>query len=257
MALRRIIGSIFVRGRVAVQSIGFRRYLPLGDPMVIAEAFDQWQADEIVLADITASAERRVINEFVLEHVSRRLRTPLTAGGGIQTVQDVERLLRNGADRIFINTAARRCPQFVHESSRIFGSQCIIAWVDVWRTPDGLVVYDHIKRQGTRTPPKEWMRELEDRGIGEIILHAVHVDGAMSGFDLEVASLANSVRIPVVISGGAGRGEDFAEVFRSTRISGASAGNLFAHRECAISVVKDHLIDASSEIRPLSQFQRR
>ena len=255
MALRRVSGSIFVRGNLALQCFGFRRYLPVGDPVVVAEAFDQWQADEIVLADITASAEGRLLNVDMLNRAKCFLRTPLTAGGGIRSVKDVERLLRHGADRIFINAAARRDPHFVNEASHTFGSQCIVIWMDVYRTPEGLVVYDYLTNQGTPTPVAEWMREVEDRGGGEIILHAVHSDGAMSGFDLELAALADSVEIPVVISGGAGKAGDFADVFRSTGVSGACAGNMFAHTECAISEVKAHLVSLGFEIRPLSQVR--
>src|SRR4051812_7484434 len=125
MALRRIIGSIFMRGDLAVQCIGFRRYLPVGDPVVIAEAFDQWQADEIVLADITASSRGCLLDVSILDRAKRFLRTPLTAGGGVHSVKDVESLLRRGADRIFINTAARHDPGLINEASHNFGAQCI------------------------------------------------------------------------------------------------------------------------------------
>ncbi|MDR3400898.1 MAG: HisA/HisF-related TIM barrel protein [Chthoniobacter sp.] len=252
MALRRIIGSIFVRERLAVQCIRFRQYLPIGDPAVIAEAFDHWQADEILLADITASGAGRLLDTDLLGRTTRSLRTPVTAGGGVRSVKDVESLLRNGADRIFINTAARRDAGFVNEASRTFGSQCIVVWVDVCRTPAGLAVYDHLAEETTSKPAADWMRELEDRGAGEIILHAVDGDGAMSGFDLELAALSSHVHIPVIISGGASRSEDFADVFRSSPVSGACAGNLFSHKECAISEVKAHLMGLRFDIRHLS-----
>ena len=249
MALRRIIGSIFTRGPLAVQSIAFRQHLPIGDPVVIAEAFDQWQADEIVLADITASGEGRMISPELLKRATKVLRTPLTVGGGIRTTQQVEMLLREGADRIFVNTLARLKNGFVQEAARIFGSQCIVGWVDVLNTGGKLAVYDHLTRQSLPLTPVEWMRELEDAGIGEIILHAVHADGAMQGFDCELAALAANTHIPVIISGGAGNAAHFEQVFSQTAVAGACAGNLFAHSECAISEIKRQI--QSTAIRAL------
>jgi len=251
MALRRIIGSIFTRGPLAVQSIAFKRHLPIGDPVVIAEAFDQWQADEIVLADITASAEDRLVSKEIITRATKHLRTPLTVGGGIQTIAQVEDLLRSGADRVFINTTARKNDKFVREAAQFFGSQCIVAWIDVLAVDGALRVYDHLTRATLDTPLEGWMRELEQRGIGEIILHAVHADGGMQGFDLKLATHASAVAVPVIISGGAGSTQHFEEVFRVSEIAGACAGNLFAHSECAITTVKRGVLASTPAIRSL------
>lgn len=251
MALRRIIGSIFTRGPLAVQSIAFKRHLPIGDPVVIAEAFDRWQADEIVLADITASAEGRIISKDVITRATRYLRTPLTVGGGIQTLKQVEDLLRSGADRAFINTTARKNDKFVGEAARFFGSQCIVAWIDVLSVDGTFRVYDHLTRSSLSTTLKDWMRELEQRGIGEIILHAVHADGKMRGFDLQLAAHAADVAVPVIISGGAGNAGHFEEVFRTSEVAGACAGNLFSHSECVITTVKRSVLATTAAIRSL------
>ncbi|WP_395718109.1 HisA/HisF-related TIM barrel protein [Prosthecobacter sp.] len=251
MALRRIIGSIFTRGPLAVQSIAFKRHLPIGDPVVIAEAFDRWQADEIVLADITASAEGRLVSKELITRATQYLRTPLTVGGGIQTIEQVEDLLRSGADRVFINTTARKNDKFVGEAARFFGSQCIVAWIDVLAVDDTLRVYDHLTRSTLDTPLESWMRELEQRGIGEIILHAVHADGQMQGFDLGLAAYAADVAVPVIISGGAGNTGHFATVFRASEVAGACAGNLFSHSECAITTVKRGVLATTPAIRSL------
>lgn len=251
MALRRIIGSIFTRGPLAVQSIAFKRHLPIGDPVVIAEAFDQWQADEIVLADITASAEGRLVSKEIITRATNYLRTPLTVGGGIQTIAQVEELLRSGADRVFINTTARKNEKFVREAAQFFGSQCIVAWIDVLDVAGKLRVYDHLKRSTLDTPLEGWMRELEQRGIGEVILHAVHADGSMHGFDLKLAAHASAVAVPVIISGGAGGTQHFEEVFRASEVAGACAGNLFSHSECAITTVKRGVLASTPAIRTL------
>lgn len=251
MALRRIIGSIFTRGNLAVQSTAFKCHLPIGDPVVIAEAFDQWQVDEIVLADITASAEGRMISKDIISRAMHHLRTPLTVGGGISSTRQVEDLLRTGADRIFINTIARRKTGFIQEAAHIFGSQCIVAWVDVLRVAGRLSIYDHLGKSCIDTPPADWIRELEQAGIGEIILHAVHADGAMQGFDLELAEHAAGARVPVIISGGAGNAAHFERVFSQSEVAGACAGNLFTHSECAITEVKRQLQPCSVAIRPL------
>jgi cyclase len=249
MALRRIIGSIFTRGPLAVQSIAFRQHLPVGDPVVVAEAFDQWQADEIILADITASAEGRLVSPEVIKRATKILRTPLTVGGGIRTPQQVEQLLRQGADRIFINTVSRLKNGFIQEAAQIFGSQCIVAWIDVLNVGGRLTVYDHLTRQSLPISLADWMRAMEDAGIGEMILHAVHADGAMQGFDLALAAYAASTQVPVIISGGAGSAVHFEQVFSHSDVAGACAGNLFAHSECAISEVKRRI--QSTAIRTL------
>lgn len=252
MALRRIIGTIFTRGPLAVQSIAFKRHLPVGDPVVVAEAYDQWQADEIVLADITATAEGRLVSKDIINRATRHLRTPLTVGGGIQTIAQVEDLLRSGADRVFINTTAREKGQFVHDAAQFFGSQCIVAWIDVLRDASGaLRVYDHLTRSTLGTPLEDWMRELEQRGIGEIILHAVHADGQMQGFDLKLATHASAVAVPVILSGGAGCARHFQEAFSASQIAGACAGNIFTHSECAITAVKRGVLASTPAIRPL------
>ena len=251
MALRRIIGSIFTRGPLAVQSIAFRQHLPIGDPVVIAEAFDQWEADEIVMADITASAEGRLVSKDLIIRATKYLRTPLTVGGGIQTIEQVEDLLRSGADRIFVNTTARKHGTFVQEAAQFFGSQCIVAWIDVLAVEGKLRVYEHLTRRCIDTSLEDWMHELEQRGIGEIILHAVHADGQMQGFDLALAAHAADVAVPVIISGGAGSTQHFEDVFHASRVAGACAGNLFAHSECAITEVKRGVLTTTPAIRSL------
>lgn len=241
MALRRIIGTIFTRGPLAVQSIAFQRHLPIGDPVVIAEAFDQWQADEIVIADITASAEGRLISPEIIMRATKVVRTPLTVGGGIRSPQQVEQLLRNGADRIFINTVSRQKTGFIREATGIFGTQCIVAWIDVLNVGGKFTVYDHLTRRDLSLPLADWMRELEGAGIGEMILHAVHADGAMQGFDLALAEHAANTHVPVIISGGGGSAAHFDEVFGHSAVAGACAGNFFTHSECAITEVKRHI----------------
>jgi cyclase len=253
MALQRIIGSIFLQNCLAVQSVGFSRYHPIGDPVVLAETYDQWGVDEIVMIDMTASTEKRLPSSELLDRIMRRIRTPLCVGGGVCSVSDVETLLRHGADRVFINSALQSNSKLASQASSVFGSQCIVAWVDVTRVGGNLKVHSHLHSSSTGLDVRHRMQVLEEAGVGEIILHAVPSDGALSGFDLEIASLAECVQVPVILSGGAGKLRDFIPAFRDSRIAGACAGNMFSHAETVISEVKALLVKEGFAVRPLDK----
>lgn len=251
MPKQRIIACLIVKGGVVVQSVGFDTYLPIGRPHIAARFLDDWGIDEIILLDIDASAEGRLIDPALVGEVSRSCFVPLTVGGGISTVDDIRIVLHAGADKIAINRMAIENPATVSEASRKFGRQCIVASIDAKRSPSGTYkVFGHGGRRDAGVGPRELARTLEAAGVGEILLNAIHCDGAGTGFDLEmIGEVIDAVEIPVVVCGGAGHPAHFREVLERYPVSGVAAANFFQFTEHSVSVLKSFLIAAGLEVR--------
>ncbi|MEG3618564.1 HisA/HisF-related TIM barrel protein [Magnetovibrio sp. PR-2] len=251
MTKKRIIGMILVKGKVAVQSFGFQRYLPIGRPEIIARYLDDWGIDEIILLDIDAAKEGRVISPNVVQEVSQNCFVPVTAGGGITTAKDVRESLSAGADKIAINSMAFDHLGEVGRLSYVYGRQCIVAVIDVQKTEDGSGrIYRHTQRDCSDITPQDWARELEQSGVGEILIHSVDKDGTLSGFDMDlVAPIADVVKIPLIVAGGAGHPDHFRKILDSDYVSAAAAGNYFNHSEHCVAVTKRYLIQHGIDVR--------
>ena len=241
MLAKRINPCLDVRDGKVVKGVNFVGIKEVGDPVELAKQYSDANADEIVFLDITASHEGRSTMLDVVRRTAEVVFVPLTVGGGIRTIDDVRDTLRAGSDKVGINSAAVRTPELINEAAAMFGRQCIVCAVDAKRMDDGTW---HVVINGGRIDTgKEliaWVKELEERGAGEILLTSMDADGTKAGYDLEMTkAVCDAVHIPVIASGGAGSIDDFAQVFEETGCDAALAASLFHYGELTIDEVKD------------------
>ncbi len=250
MLAKRIIPCLDVdKGRV-VKGVKFLNLRDAGDPVEIAKRYEQEGADELVFLDITASAEDRNIMIDVVKKVAETVFMPFTVGGGIRTVDDMRRLLEAGADKVSVNTAAVKNPQIIQEGAKLFGSQCIVVAIDARRKGDSWEVYIHGGRTPTGIDAVEWAKKVESLGAGEILLTSMDRDGTKAGYDVQLCrTVAGSVNIPVIASGGAGAKEHFYEVFEEGKVDAALAASLFHFRELSIPDLKRYLSEKEVVVR--------
>lgn len=252
MLAKRIIPCLDVKDGRVVKGVNFENLRDAGDPVELAALYDKEGADELVFLDISASVEGRATMVEVVRQTAGEIAIPFTVGGGISHVDDMKRILRAGADKIGINTAAVLNPQLVSEGARRFGSQCIVVAVDAkyneaWGEWE---VYTHGGRKATGIRALNWVKEAEALGAGEILLTSMDADGTKDGFDLPLtAAVADAVRIPVIGSGGAGTKEHFAEVFTQGKADAGLAATIFHYKEISIPELKQDLKQKGVEIR--------
>lgn len=243
MLRKRIIGVVPVRGGIAVQSVGFRRFLPLGRPEVAVEYLNSWGVDEILLLDIDPGRAARGPDLDMVRRVSRFCLTPLTVGGGISSLDHVRGLIRSGADKVALNTALMADSCLGTRIAETYGVQCLVAGVD-HRAGEGgeRLVWTDSGRVPAQEGPVECARRMEALGAGEILLHDIAADGARSGFDCEtVRRVVQAVGVPVIACGGAGSPEHFLRLFESTGAAAACAGNYFHYTEHSVVLCKTFL----------------
>ena len=251
MHTKRIIPCLDVnRGRV-VKGVNFVDLKDAGDPVEIARAYDAAGADELVFLDITASCENRDTVTDMVRAVASSVFIPFTVGGGIRTVDDFKKLLREGADKISVNSAAIDRPQLITEAAEKFGSQCVVVAIDARRRDDGgWNIYKHGGRLDTGIDAVWWAKKVEALGAGEILLTSMDCDGTKAGYDLELTqTVADAVNIPVIASGGAGTLEHFYEAFTKGKADAVLAASLFHYKELEIGQVKDYLAEKGISVR--------
>lgn len=251
MFTKRIIPCLDVnKGRV-VKGVNFVDLKDAGDPVEIARAYDAAGADELVFLDITASCEARDTVVHMVRAVAASVFIPFTVGGGIRTVEDFKRLLREGADKISVNSAAIDRPELIREAAEKFGSQCVVVAIDAKRRPDGgWNIYKHGGRLDTGIDAVWWAKEAERLGAGEILLTSMDCDGTKAGYDVELTrAIAEAVSIPVIASGGAGKLEHFYEALTEAKADAALAASLFHYKELQIREVKEYLADRGVSVR--------
>lgn len=251
MLAKRIIPCLDVRDGVVVKGVNFVGIREVGDPVECAIEYDRQGADEITFLDITATHEGRSTMIDVVRETARNVFVPLTVGGGIRSVDDFRALLRAGADKISVNSAAVRSPKLISEAAEQFGSQCVVVAVDARRRPEGgFTVVVNGGRIDMGIDAVEWAKTCERLGAGEILLTSMDTDGCKNGFDLELTrAVSDAVRIPVIASGGCGKLEHFSEVFEQTGADAALAASLFHFRELTVGEVKDHLAAKNIPVR--------
>ena len=252
MITKRIIPCLDVKDGRVVKGVSFVNLRDAGDPVELAALYDREGADELVFLDISASQEGRGTMVDVVREAAAELSIPFTVGGGISSLEDMFRLLRAGADKVSINTAAVLRPELVEEGARRFGSQCIVVAIDARWEPErkDWVVHTHGGRRPTDRLAVDWAKEVAERGAGEILLTSMDQDGQKSGFDLELTRrIASSVRVSVIASGGAGALEHFYEVFSATSAAAALAASLFHYQELRIGEVKSYLKEKGVNVR--------
>ncbi len=251
MFTKRIIPCLDVnRGRV-VKGVNFVNLKDAGDPVEIAKAYDKEGADELVFLDITASSEARDTVVDMVRAVAANVFIPFTVGGGIRTVEDFKKLLREGADKISVNSAAIDRPELISEAADKFGSQCVVVAIDAKRRPDGgWNIYKHGGRLDTGIDAISWAKRVEKLGAGEILLTSMDCDGTKAGYDIELTkTVADAVSIPVIASGGAGSMEHFYEALTKGGADAALAASLFHYKELEIRQVKEYLSQKGVSVR--------
>lgn len=251
MLTKRIIPCLDVnRGRV-VKGVNFINLKDAGDPVEIAAAYDKEGADEIVFLDITASSDERNIMIDVVKRVAEQVFIPFTVGGGIRTADDLREILKAGADKVSVNSAAVQRPELISEAALRFGSQCVVVAIDAKRRAYGRWdVYINGGRVNTGLDAIEWAIKAEKLGAGEILLTSMDRDGTKEGYDIELTrAISESVNIPVIASGGAGTAEHFREAFVEGKADAALAASLFHFNELKIADLKKYLAGKGIEIR--------
>jgi cyclase len=250
MLRRRVVAALVVREGIVVQSLGFSRFLPVGRPEIAAEFLNQWGVDEILLVDISATRNATTISAELVRRVSRACFVPLTVGGGIRRVEDIDALLQAGADKVSLNRVIHERPELVTTAARKFGDQCIVASLDVKSDGGGPRIYDYLTGRCRHQDPVELARHVQGLGAGEILLNAVDRDGAGKGFDVAMnAAVSAAVTIPVIAMGGAGHPAHFPEVFDRTGVRAACAGNFFHYTEHSVVTTKAELVRRGQRVR--------
>jgi len=251
MLKARLVACLLMRDGLIVQSQGFKRWLPIGRPRFPIEFVVRWDVDEIVLLDMSASAESRGPDPAVLEMLSRSCYVPLTVGGGLRSLDDVKRIIRAGGDKACVNTHAVARPALIHEIADHFGSQCVVVSMDCRRETDGRYqVYTASGRRPTGMTPVEWAGRCEQLGAGEIFLNSIDRDGSRQGYDIElIRSVTEAVRIPVVACGGVGSYTHFPDAITKGGASAAAAANIFHHHEHSTILAKAHMLKAGIDVR--------
>lgn len=256
MLAKRIIPCLDVKNGRNVRGVRFSADRDAGDPVELATRYDLEKADELVFYDITASADGRAIVQNLVEQVSERVFIPLTVGGGIRTFADIREILKSGADKVSINSAAVHDPDIIRQGAESFGSQCIVGAIDALRKPNSQgeapswEIYINGGRKATGIDAIEWVEELVGRGAGELVLNSIDADGTREGYDLELnRTVANRVEVPIVASGGCGHVEHIHQVLTSGQASAALAASIFHFGDYTIQEVKYYLSERGVLVR--------
>ncbi len=252
MHTKRIIPCLDVHGGRVVKGVNFVNLRDAGDPVEIAGAYDRAGADELVFLDITASSDARKTVVDMVRRVAEKVFIPFTVGGGIRTVEDFRAILREGADKISVNSAAINTPRLIADAADKFGSQCVVVAIDAKRRSDksGWNVYKNGGRIDTGLDVLEWARKAQKLGAGEILLTSMDCDGTKAGYDIELTrAVSDLVSIPVIASGGAGTLEHFREALTEGGADAALAASLFHYKELEIAQVKEYLKEKGVPVR--------
>jgi cyclase len=255
MLAKRIIPCLDVTGGRVVKGVNFVNLRDAGDPVELAERYDQQGADEIVFLDITASSDERETMVDVVRRTAQKVFIPLTVGGGIRCVDDARRILHAGADKVSVNTAAVHRPELIHELSQEFGAQAVVLAIDARRNEQGgWNVFTKGGRHDEGIDAVEWARRGEELGAGEILLTSMDTDGVQHGFNCALTSaISQATTIPVIASGGAGKAEHFLEVFVHGHADAALAASIFHYGTYTVGDLKQFLRDRGVQVRPQAQ----
>ncbi len=249
---KRVIPCLDVHAGRVVKGVRFVDLVDAGDPVELAAVYDREGADELVFLDITASHEERDTILDLARRTAEQVFIPLTVGGGVRTIDDVRRLLRAGADKVGVNTAAVQRPELVSQGAEKFGAQCMVVAIDARRRESGRgwEVYTHGGRRPTDLDAERWAVRAEELGAGEILLTSMDRDGTQDGYDLDLLrAVSSAVNVPVIASGGAGRLEHFSEALQEGRADAVLAASLFHFGRLSIGEVKSHLSEQGVNVR--------
>jgi len=251
MLKKRIGAALIVKDNWVVQSIGFKKYLPVGRPEIAVEFLNQWGIDEIILLDISATKNKTSVSPNLVSTCAKYCRVPLAVGGGITRIEQMENLLHSGADKITLSSSLGSNKNLISAGARQFGDQCMVAVIDFIRTEKGYYeVFDYLTGKSSGKSVIEYAKQLEQAAAGEILLQSVDRDGNYTGFEIELyRQVCNHVHIPVIALGGAGKAKHFIELFKNTEVSAACAGNIFHFTEHSVNMLKAQLVKEKNKIR--------
>lgn len=251
MLAKRIIPCLDVKNGETVKGINFENLQYAGDPIELAKKYSDEGADELVFLDITATNEGRQTTIKMVEKVAKQVFIPFTVGGGIQSIEDMKHLLKAGADKIAINSAAVKNPDLIKEASTYFGSQCVVVAIDAKHVDNDFYVFINAGKKNTGIKLIDWVKKVESLGAGEILLTSMDADGTQNGFDLGMTKLVvEHVNIPVIASGGAGANiEHFIDVFKEAKADAALAASIFHYNTLPIPMLKHELKEKNIAIR--------
>ena len=251
MITKRIIPCLDVRNGKVVKGVNFEGVRDVADPVEMARFYNESGADELVFYDITASVEGRGLFTDVLRRVASCIFIPLTVGGGIRTLEDFDRVLKCGADKVSVNSGAIRDPSLIGKAAKLYGNQCVVLSVDVKRVDGKFTVFSKGGRENTGMDAIEWIRRGEADGAGEIVVNSIDTDGVKKGFDIEMLqAVEDVVSVPVIASGGAGGIQDFIDLFKAIPdIDAGLAASIFHFGEVAISDLKDAMAAEGINVR--------
>jgi cyclase len=251
MLAKRIIPCLDIKDGQTVKGVNFENLKYAGDPISLAKKYSDEGADELVFLDITATNEGRATTIKMVEAVAAQVFIPFTVGGGVKTVEDIKKLLRAGADKVALNSAAVKNPDIIKEASEEFGSQCIVIAIDAKRVDDDFYVFINAGQKNTGIKLFDWAKKVEELGAGEILLTSMDADGTQAGFDLDMTKLVSeNVNIPVIASGGAGDNPDhFCDVFDKASADAALAASIFHFGLLPVPKLKQYLKEHEVSIR--------
>ncbi len=251
MITKRIIPCLDVRNGRVVKGTNFEGLRDVSSPVELGKYYSENGADELVFYDITASAEGRALFTDILKEVASTIFIPLTVGGGINTLEDFDRVLKCGADKVSVNSGAIRDPDLVRRAAERYGDQCVVLSADVKRVDGVYRVFAKGGRENTGMEAIEWIKSCVDRGAGEVVLNSIDTDGVKNGFDLEMLdAVSNAVNVPVIASGGAGCIEDFITLFKSLpKVDAGLAASIFHFGEVRIEDLKARLRESNINVR--------
>ncbi|MBQ2740756.1 MAG: imidazole glycerol phosphate synthase subunit HisF [Clostridia bacterium] len=251
MITKRIIPCLDVKDGRVVKGVNFSGLSDVSDPVALGKYYSDHGADELVFYDITASGEGRSIFADVLRAVAANVFIPLTVGGGISSLQDFDRVLKCGADKVSVNSGAIRNPQLIYEAAKLYGDQCVVLSVDVKRVDGRFTVFAKGGRENTGLDALDWIVRGVENGAGEIVVNSIDTDGVKGGFDLEMLkAVSDRVNVPVIASGGAGKAEDFVALFKALpKVDAGLAASIFHFGEVEIAEVKEILAKANIPVR--------
>ncbi|MBA2656283.1 MAG: imidazole glycerol phosphate synthase subunit HisF [Tatlockia sp.] len=246
MVAKRIIPCLDVCNNQVVKGQQFRNHVVVGDILELAENYSAQGADELVFYEIKASSEQKRVSESWISQIAATINIPFTVAGGIRSIDDARLILYAGADKISINSPALENPKLINQLSQEFGKQCLVIGIDSQWVDDNYYVYqytgDEQKIRNSKRKTMDWLEEVQERGAGEIVLNCMQSDGVRQGYDLTQLLLARQrTKVPLIASGGAGKSEDFVEVFRQAKVDGALAASIFHHNILSVQDIKQEL----------------
>jgi cyclase len=250
MLKKRIIALLPIYNGFVVQSIGFHKYLPVGKAEIAIEFLNSWGIDEIVVADITARKNKRVVQPEFVEKISKKCLVPLTIGGGITRIEDVHGLIHSGADKVCVNNLVLTNPGLISEIAKNYGNQCVVASIDILRENNSLYIWDYTRKTRSTQSVVEVLRTAVNAGAGELLINSVHNDGKYTGYDIELfTEVCSKVTLPVLACGGARNAKSMIQLLQATEVSAACAGNFFHFFEHSVIITKKEIAQYSDAIR--------